>query len=307
MFVRLQPFAVALSIFLIAVAGRLGLDMVLPERAPFITFFPAVAAAAYFCGLGPALLVLALTVPATWLVWGEQAITTKIFGTAVFTIFAGAILIVIEHLHQARRALEARDRQLQIINREQQHRFKNLFAVTSSVCIQTVRRGLPMQETIAAISGRIGSLAAAQELLSATASDGADLNSLLVSLVHPLAPTPDRLRISGPSVRLRAEDSTPLALVLHELATNALKYGAWAGAGGAVSVSWQSPEPGRLALIWSERYGPPPATDPRPGLGTRLITQALPHAKVKFELKPTGLEARIDLPCHSGPATDERH
>lgn len=297
MSVRVQPYVFALAIFLASVMARLQLDMVLPGRVPYITFFPAVAATAYFCGLGPALLVLALVVPTSWLVWEEQSIALKLFGTAVFATFAGAVLFIIERLHQTLRTLEARDRKLQVINREQQHRIKNLFAVTASICIQTVRRGLPVADTVEAITGRIGSIAAAQDLLSATANAGADLEALLGALVKPLAPVPDRLRLDGPHVRLRAQDSTPMALVLYELGTNALKYGAWAGPAGTVSVSWSRNDQAGVTLIWTECDGPPPSTDPRPGLGTKLIRQALPDADVHFDLKTTGLEVRITLPC----------
>jgi two-component system CheB/CheR fusion protein len=145
------------------------------------------------------------------------------------------------------------------------------------------------------VSGRLMAIAAAQDLLTATAEDGADLHALTVALVTTLAPNPSRLKIDGPPTRLPADSATPFALVLHELATNALKYGAWSSDSGVVKVVWTK-ESAVLLFVWREHDGPAIAPPAREGLGRTLISRSLPGATVTHDLKADGLECRINLP-----------
>lgn len=241
--------------------------------------------------------MLILSLPAGWYFWHEEAIGIRVSGTIVFAVLAGAILFIIERLHRTLREVEARDQQLLVINRELQHRIKNLFAITSAISVQTIRARLPVDETIAAVSGRIGAIASAQELLGVAASQGADLAELVSSLVSPLAPAGDRLYVTGPLVRLQRDHSTPFALILHELATNALKHGAWSGSSGIVEIAWTTAaSDGRstLELHWTERDGPA-ASGSKSGLGLKLIRTALPGAEVTCSIEPTGMRVAIKL------------
>jgi len=298
-------YAAALAIFAVAAAFRVMLEVWLPAtRAPYITFFPAVVSAAYLCGLGPGMLVLGLSLPASWYFWHEEAMPIRLTGSLVFAALAASILYIIDRLHRTVRDLEARDQQLLVINRELQHRLKNLFAITSAISIQTIRARLPIDETIAAVSGRIGSVAAAQDLLGVTATDGATLEELISALVVPLSPAPERLTVSGPSQRLAGDDSTPFALILHELATNAVKHGAWSQAAGIVDISWTTDlarDGGGVEFVWTERNGPGVATPTRNGLGIKLIKSALPTADVACTFASEGFSVLITLPGKAGP------
>jgi two-component system CheB/CheR fusion protein len=138
-------------------------------------------------------------------------------------------------------------------------------------------------------------IAAAQDVLSAASSEGADLHELITELASTLAPDRGRLEIEGAPVRLAAGITTPFALILHELATNALKYGAWSQDSGKVQVSWSLAE-GTLSFRWRERDGPVIAPPMREGLGRTLIKSSLPGATVSHDLKADGLECRIELP-----------
>jgi len=124
------------------------------------------------------------------------------------------------------------------------------------------------------VSGRILAIASAQDLLSTTATQGADLRELVEKLVTSLA---TRIRIEGDSVRLPTDTTTPFALILHELATNALKYGAWKNDNGCVHLAW-SKTPELLCFRWREHDGPTLAPPIREGLGRRLIKTSLPCA-----------------------------
>ena len=140
----LQNYALALLIFAIALGARYLLDYVVPERLPFITFFPAVLIAAYFCGIGPAILVLILSAVAGAM-WGEPSgsgeVSFFIASFLLFTVLSGVNVALVHGLTTTLARLRERDRQLEVINRELKHRIKNLFAIANSVCLQTIRSG----------------------------------------------------------------------------------------------------------------------------------------------------------------------
>jgi two-component system CheB/CheR fusion protein len=129
---------------------------------------------------------------------------------------------------------------------------------------------------------------------------GADLAALTRVQLQPYtANRHERLQIDGPAVSLSPDLATPFSLVLHELATNAAKYGALALPSGNVSVTWRLPalNGGRtLQLVWRESGGPTQAQPQRAGLGSRLIENAIPGANVRREFAPSGLVCTIELP-----------
>jgi two-component system, chemotaxis family, CheB/CheR fusion protein len=147
-----------------------------------------------------------------------------------------------------------------------------------------------------AVSGRLLAIASAQDLLSTTASEGADLKELVEKLASSLAPSPSKIRVEGQSVRLTVNTTTPFALIIHELATNALKYGAWTQERGWVHVSWSASSDALLQFTWREHDGPVLAPPVREGLGRKLIKSSLPGACVEHSFKPDGLQCDIDLP-----------
>lgn len=125
-------------------------------------------------------------------------------------------------LRTAHEGFRRQDEQLTLINRELKHRIKNLFSITNSICLRTIKGGGSVEDMSQAVSGRILAIALAQDLLSATATEGADLGELVHALVATLATEPSCLDVEGPAVKLPVDATTPMALVLHELATNAL-------------------------------------------------------------------------------------
>ena len=142
-------------------------------------------------------------------------------------------------------------------------------------------------------------LANAHGLLVQSEWQGADLAALTRVQLQPYAGDGiKRLRIEGPATSLPSELATPFALVLHELATNAAKYGALAEPSGRVSVTWDlSKTNGRrdLRLQWRETGGAAPASSPAAGLGSNLIDNAIPGAKVRREFSAEGLVCTIQL------------
>jgi two-component sensor histidine kinase len=242
-----HPYALAVLIFAAALLARIALDAVLPGLLPFITFFPAVLIAAYFCGVGPGAMVL-VAGALSGMMWVDAPANdgvVRVLSLLLFVSLSGVCLALIHQLLQANASLRARDAQLELINRELKHRIKNLFSITNSICLQTINGGGPIEEMSRSVTGRIFALAAAQDFLGVSAQKGVEVSDLVNALVKTLAPAPARLTIRGDAAEIPAEAATPFALILHELGTNALKYGAWSAVTGRVSVEWRVEQPGK--------------------------------------------------------------
>jgi PAS domain S-box-containing protein len=291
-----RGFLIAALLYVAAILSRLALDQVIPDRLPFITFFPVVAVAALVCGLWPTVTLLA-ALAITGSLWvsplGMNSLAFWGVSAGLF-LLSGAILIaiVVRTLH-AQRALERVERERLLLIQELRHRLKNLFAVASSVAQQTIKSSLPREELSEAVAGRIRAIAAALDILNVETMRDTDLSSLVDVITRPIAPQPERLIVSGPSVPLPAETAASLALVLHELATNAVKYGAWSSSAGTVSIAWNIDAHNLLVIVWNE---PPAGSVPfREGFGTTLIKRAISNAKVHFDIGPGGVDCRIEL------------
>jgi PAS domain S-box-containing protein len=164
-----------------------------------------------------------------------------------------------------------------LVLRELNHRVKNLFAVTTGMVNMTARTSSSTEQMAETLNGRLRALARAHELIrsSLTSPSQGSQNSTLAALVSSIlmphaSPHGAQLAVSGPGVSIGPNAATSLALILHELTTNAAKYGALTEPAGSVSITWQI-EPPNLILTWTETGGPqvsgPPA---RKGFGVDL-------------------------------------
>jgi len=167
--------------------------------------------------------------------------------------------------------------------------------VTNSICIQTIKSGIPREDLAKAITDRIQAVAYAQDLISATADEGSDLRTLVETVLKPVSPNLSRLEIDGPKLSLSSETTMPFALILHELATNAAKYGAWASTQGRVIVQWRLLTGPRLEFTWREENVSLSLAPQRNGFGSTLIKRALNQAKVHHEIGPHGAVCHIVL------------
>jgi len=185
---------------------------------------------------------------------------------------------------------------------ELDHRVKNVLSRVAVAAMYTRQGSRSMEEFVRALDGRIQSMAAAHSLLSESRWHGVGLTDLVRHQLAPYA-TDANAAVSGPDVMLSAAETQALAMVVHELITNAAKYGALSTPTGSVSLDWDQ-LPGtdgmpRLLLTWRETGGPPIATPSRSGYGTSLIRDLIPHelgGKVELELAPTGVTCRIEIP-----------
>ncbi|AMB43950.1 MULTISPECIES: GAF domain-containing protein [Methylobacteriaceae] len=190
---------------------------------------------------------------------------------------------------------------------ELQHRTRNLITVVRSLAEQTMARSDSMPMFRARFYDRLAVLSRVQGLLSRSTIEPITLHALIVTELDALGAweASERIYLDGPSVRLRKATVQTFALALHELATNARKYGALAGETGWLSVTWRTyteDDRMRLALHWSEtevERSQEEGAAQRRGYGRELIEKALPYAldaRTRYELSETGLHCSIDLP-----------
>ncbi|WP_262297864.1 sensor histidine kinase [Microvirga sesbaniae] len=203
-------------------------------------------------------------------------------------------------LDQARRAAE---HQALLIG-ELNHRVKNTLATVQSIVMQTLRTNVTSAQAKEAIQMRLLALSRAHDVLTRESWEGADLIEVVTRALEPYeAVNENRLHIAGPHVRLTPRMSLALAMALHELATNAVKYGALSNKLGIVDVSWTVQQSAgaqpRLSLRWTESGGPPVKAPSRRGFGSRLIERSLAQdldGQVEIAFEPTGVVCTVDAP-----------
>jgi PAS domain S-box-containing protein len=191
---------------------------------------------------------------------------------------------------------EAEERQV-LLAREVDHRARNALALVQSIVRLT--RSDTIKSYIAAVDGRIGALARAHTLLAQSRWQGADLGRLVEEELAPYRAGEDgRVAASGPDVSLEPRTAQTLALALHELSTNAAKYGALSVAAGRVEVGWEL-QPDSLMLHWSESAGPPVGQAPSAGFGIRVISASIERqleGKADFRWQREGLRCTLRVP-----------
>lgn len=188
---------------------------------------------------------------------------------------------------------------------ELRHRMKNLLAVAQSIARHTTTEGRSAEDYRDDFLGRFGALVEAQDLAFAEQEE-AGLAALIERILAPYTANPEAVVIEpGAAVELGPRTIMSLSLVLHELATNAAKYGALSLAGGQVRVRWQVEKANsQLRLKWVERGGPPVSPPATTGYGTELIRSATTYSlggQVEQNYAAAGLETEIVIPLGSAP------
>jgi two-component sensor histidine kinase len=175
--------------------------------------------------------------------------------------------------------MRAEIRQLLLV-RELDHRVKNVLATVAMVAQRTRERSHSMDQFLQVFDGRIHAMANAQALLSRSHWQGVSLADLVSNSLAPFRVDAPSVKVEGPAVLLSADAVQPIAIVLHELATNASKYGALTMPEGRISVLWHWPEDGAkpdLLLDWIETGGPPVIAPAEVGYGTGAIRNLIPY------------------------------
>lgn len=193
------------------------------------------------------------------------------------------------------------EQRMRLVMRELSHRSKNLLAVVQAIARQTAQQADSVKEFLEKFGERVRALAGAQDLLVAGNWSGASLADVVDGqLGHYVPEDGGRLVVEGPEVRLSPDAMQTLSLALHELATNAAKYGALSNETGKVRVEWSvDPREGMLNLSWREEGGPPVTEPKRRGFGRIVIERNVARslgAEVKLDFAPDGLKGDFRIP-----------
>lgn len=193
---------------------------------------------------------------------------------------------------------------LRLVVHELNHRVKNNLAMTQAIAARTFRDVTDMKEAQASFGARMVALGHANDLLTGERWVGASLKGAVEQAVKPHCPDESRCQIEGvEDVQLSPKTALALTLAMHEMSTNAFKYGAWSNADGKVKVSWRryKGEGGekRLQIVWEEIDGPVVTVPAKRGFGSVLVERGLSRemgGEAKMEFLPQGLVCTIDAP-----------
>lgn len=300
----LRVVAVAVACVLAGYLARLGIDGLISGQVPFVTFYPAVMAASLIAGIRSGILAVILSTPVTATAFPAMPIATLVVWLVLSTVVAVGCGLAYELRHRLRREKEELERakqKLELVIHEQTHRAKNTFAILNALAQQSAQGAHNIEEFRDRLIARVRALSSAYSLMSSGEGDApVDLGALATLALAPFRDTyGDRLAIDGgPAVSLAPSAAIPIALCLHELATNAVKYGGLSGEGGSVHVAWSERAPGVNVLRWQESGGPRVESPLSTGFGSRLIKSALngvPGGNAILKFQPDGVTCDLSF------------
>jgi two-component sensor histidine kinase len=209
----------------------------------------------------------------------------------LFTVSSAVIIFAAKSYRDLLSRLREEQDRRQLLNHELAHRIKNMLAIVQSVAGQTLR---DQPTTLGKLNNRIAALAATNDLLIKSEWGGAFVKEILAGEFAPYDPA--RFALSGEDFECPSEVATVLALIFHELTTNAAKYGALSAPQGRVTLSWTRHRE-RVDFDWVESGGPVPAAARREGFGTTLLRKGLRQfdGAVEMSFTPGGLHCRLSL------------
>jgi two-component sensor histidine kinase len=214
--------------------------------------------------------------------------------------FTGIALQMIQSEERLRAALTEQE----TLTREMGHRVKNLFAIADGMIRLSARMSVDKDQLANDLSGRLHALAGANALIrrtfspDGTISNASDLSTIVTAILRPYAPAATVL--DGPAVHVGEHATNSIALIVHEMATNAAKYGSLSTDEGRIAVRW-SIDKGNLELVWKEMGGPPPAEPIATGFGTSLVSDTVSRhgGTIITVWQSDGVHVEIKVPINS--------
>jgi light-regulated signal transduction histidine kinase (bacteriophytochrome) len=200
------------------------------------------------------------------------------------------IEIILRLSESAQTDRQAAHQSQELLVAELNHRVRNILGLVRGLISQSAATASDIRGLVESLDHRIRSLARAQDLLTSSDWTPTPLHSLLTAEIETYGKVEDRLILIGPEVMLQPRAFTPMALVVHELVTNARKYGALSVPGGQITVTTSSDEIGNVSAKWAETGGPPVTAPLRKGFGSTVLTQVIP-----FELNGSSSQRYLTL------------
>ena len=268
--------------------------------SPFVTYYPALALAALFLGWRWGVVVAVVSIAVANRLFGVNSFVDEVFGPngpimAVFVLSCAVLVLTGEMVRRLVREIEGAKAREEVLNIELMHRVKNMFATVNALATLTARHSSP-EEFSTVLSGRMRALLRATELLGIGEKAHCNVDKLVDNALAPFK-TAGNFTAEGPTCELPRDACVPLSLALHELCTNAAKYGALSTPEGRVTLLWTVDEGagGRLRLAWREEGGPPVEKPHKVGMGTQLLRRQRGLGKVDVRFEPAGLCCDIEI------------
>jgi two-component sensor histidine kinase len=309
-----------------ATIARFLIGLLWPDLVPFVTYFPAVLFAAFVCGVPCGAATTALGAIASW--WLFLVPHHRFFPIAPdklgdllsFILSCTLIIWAVERYRSLvsqlqsekterekvnQQLLQQQD-QLQTVLHEVSHRAKNLVAVVSAIANQTVKRAGSFEEFQTDFTGRLQALAKSYDALVERNWSGMPIQELVRAQLAPFHEIDEiRIRLRGPDLTVNSKAAEQLGLCLHELATNAVKYGALSVPSGTVDIEWRvEPDENRgeqFCLTWRERSGPPVTESTRFGFGSLVLQRLAPgtlRGKASKDFAQVGITWKFRCPLN---------
>jgi two-component sensor histidine kinase len=312
---RLLGYVYSIAIAALATVIRFAIEPLLPPGFPYLTFFPAVIITGFFIGMRPAILSALLCGIAAWY-WfiapansfalSAQSITALAFYAGVVAVDLGLLQLALVGYRAQRRTRDALAETLQmqqVVSDEVDHRMKNLLATVSGLISLSKRHAATPADLANNLQSRIMAMGESVKVLRGSLhSETADISDTLRSGLSTLGLTDgERLVLDGPRLALNGTTVVALNLIMHELGTNAIKYGALTSERGRVRIEWSAPQQlddrRIITLNWMERNGPPPQAPTRRGFGSELVTRmsASLGDESAFDYSGQGLTVQLRL------------
>jgi two-component sensor histidine kinase len=228
---------------------------------------------------------------------------TLVFGTVLGVLVMVIARLITKRAAEDRAVLEWLTGQSAIrtsLTRELNHRVKNTLANVLSIVALTRRRSTSLDDFAESLTGRIRALSATHDLLSHSDWNNASILDIVHSELAPyLAADDSQIEMAGPDISLAPNDALSLGLAIHELATNAAKYGALSTAEGRIAITWRPISPEVAELNWRETGGPQVVAPEKRGFGRDLLEKIVAHelqSKVELQFHAEGVECTLQVP-----------
>jgi len=286
--------AYAFATFLVVIAGlvRWGLSFISEDIFLFAAFYPAILFATYIGGLGVGVFAAVLGAAIAWGAFVPHplgvGVQIKLLG---YLLSSTLIIWGADHYRRVRKRLEDEENFRKLAVEELAHRLKNKLATIQSIISYQLREEPQVRDTILS---RLSALSATDDLIMAAQGQGAHIRNVVSTELRPYGAS--RVSIEGTDCLLPPKLALTMALLIHELATNAAKYGALSNSLGKLLIAW-SLSGEELNLEWRESGGPIVTAPTHKGFGVRLVSRAMDQfgGTVETNFEPTGLVCKLKV------------
>ena len=285
---RFQRYVIALALVAVATLLRLIVRGQLTDAGPFTTYNIAIIITALACGFWPGIVAVLVSVLTGWFLFLPPAFTFTLEPKEAWTLimFMLVMIINVALVSGLIGSIIRHSERQQLLMQEMQHRSQNLFAVIQAIASRSLVEGQTISEAKKAFTQRLAALGRAHAMLADSAWRGASLDEIIM---QELGSFSQQISVKGCAMVVNTPAAQNFALILHELATNAIKHGALSSQHGGVAIEGRA-EGAQFRFMWKEWGGPAVAPPTRKGFGHAILVEATNRfgGKVEAAYPPDG-------------------